>query len=114
MGLLALRMPRSDVEEPRRSAMALGMFGSRTLRIFMLWIEDGQDRQTQLFQRVDGLVEDRHMEYCRCCIGGPVSREAWAYSVGLSSVSSLWTRKHIDYPGCGLTVLPSKDSIMTN
>ncbi|GKF94256.1 hypothetical protein Tco_0283956, partial [Tanacetum coccineum] len=56
-------------------------------------IEDGQDRQTQLFQRVDGLVEDRQFHYDTARLLDPeahVSREAWAYSVGLSSaVSSL-------------------------
>ncbi|GKC64805.1 hypothetical protein Tco_1097403 [Tanacetum coccineum] len=52
-------------------------------------IEDGQDRQTQLFQRVDGLVEDRQFHYETARLldqKALVSREAWAYSVGLSSV----------------------------
>ncbi|GKE28074.1 hypothetical protein Tco_1443458, partial [Tanacetum coccineum] len=56
-------------------------------------IEDGQDRQTQLFQRVDGLVEDGQFHYETARLldrEAHVSREAWAHSVGLSSaVSSL-------------------------
>ncbi|GKE31430.1 hypothetical protein Tco_1450752 [Tanacetum coccineum] len=51
-------------------------------------IEDTQDRQTQLFQSVDGLVEDRqfHFETARLLDQEVlVSREAWAYFVGLSS-----------------------------
>ncbi|GKB75460.1 hypothetical protein Tco_0942355, partial [Tanacetum coccineum] len=39
-------MPRSDDREPKRSAMALGMF-----------------RQTQIYQRVDILAEDRQFYY---------------------------------------------------
>ncbi|GKE23800.1 hypothetical protein Tco_1435312, partial [Tanacetum coccineum] len=52
-------------------------------------IEDTQDRQTQLFQRVDGLVEDRNFHYETARLldrEALVSREAWAHSVGLSSV----------------------------
>ncbi|GKC62460.1 hypothetical protein Tco_1095058, partial [Tanacetum coccineum] len=51
-------------------------------------IEDTQDRQTQLFQRVDGLVEDRQFHYETARLldqEALVSREAWAHSVGLSS-----------------------------
>ncbi|GJS11914.1 hypothetical protein Tco_0368710 [Tanacetum coccineum] len=50
-------------------------------------IEDTQDRQTQLFQRVDGLVEDRQFHYETARLldqEALVSREAWAHSVGLS------------------------------
>ncbi|GKB52652.1 hypothetical protein Tco_0903405 [Tanacetum coccineum] len=46
-----------------------------------------EDRQTQLFHRVDGLVEDRqfHYEIARLLDQEAlVSREAWAHSVGLS------------------------------
>ncbi|GJV81308.1 putative reverse transcriptase domain-containing protein [Tanacetum coccineum] len=56
-------------------------------------IEDTQDMQTQLFQRVDRLVEDRQFHYETTRLldrEALISREAWAYSVGLSSeVSSL-------------------------
>ncbi|GJW41510.1 hypothetical protein Tco_0067355 [Tanacetum coccineum] len=51
-------------------------------------IEDTQDRQTLLFQRVDGLVKDRHFHYETAQLldqEALVSREAWAHSVGLSS-----------------------------
>ncbi|GKA86689.1 hypothetical protein Tco_0808400 [Tanacetum coccineum] len=50
-------------------------------------IEDGQDRQTQLFQRVDGLVKDRQFHYKTPRLldhEALVFGEAWAYSVGLS------------------------------
>ncbi|GJV48790.1 hypothetical protein Tco_1439002 [Tanacetum coccineum] len=51
-------------------------------------IEDTQDRQTQLFQRVNGLVEDRQFHYETARLFDQealVSREAWAYFFGLSS-----------------------------
>ncbi|GKC42562.1 hypothetical protein Tco_1060284, partial [Tanacetum coccineum] len=51
-------------------------------------IEDTQDRQTQLFQRVDRLVEERQFHYETARLldqEALVSREAWAHSVGLSS-----------------------------
>ncbi|GKE48977.1 hypothetical protein Tco_1480235 [Tanacetum coccineum] len=50
-------------------------------------IKDGQDRQTQLFQRVDRLVEDRQVHYETARLldqEALVSREAWAHSIGLS------------------------------
>ncbi|GJT84075.1 hypothetical protein Tco_1058417 [Tanacetum coccineum] len=49
--------------------------------------EDTQDRQTQLFQRVDGLVEDRQFHQETTLLldqEALASREAWAHSVGLS------------------------------
>ncbi|GJV89215.1 hypothetical protein Tco_1533153 [Tanacetum coccineum] len=56
-------------------------------------IEDTQDRQTQLFQRVDRFVEDRQFHYDTARLldqEALVSQEAWAHSVGLrSAVSSL-------------------------
>ncbi|GJR30273.1 hypothetical protein Tco_1106505 [Tanacetum coccineum] len=51
-------------------------------------IEDTQDGQTQLFQRVNGLVEDRQFHYETTRLldqEALVSREAWAHSVRLSS-----------------------------
>ncbi|GJU44194.1 putative reverse transcriptase domain-containing protein [Tanacetum coccineum] len=51
-------------------------------------IEDTQDRQTQLFQRVDGLVEDRQFHYETTRLldrEALVSREAWAHSGQLSA-----------------------------
>ncbi|GJS40842.1 hypothetical protein Tco_0565885 [Tanacetum coccineum] len=50
-------------------------------------IEDTRDRQTQLFQRVDGLVEDRQFNYETARLldqEALVSQEAWVHSVGLS------------------------------
>ncbi|GJZ99283.1 putative reverse transcriptase domain-containing protein [Tanacetum coccineum] len=50
-------------------------------------IEDGQDRQTQLFQRVDGLVKDGQFHYETARLldrEAHISRSAWAYSAGLS------------------------------
>ncbi|GKC98752.1 hypothetical protein Tco_1169027, partial [Tanacetum coccineum] len=51
-------------------------------------IEDTQDRQTQLFQRVNGLVEDGQFHYKTARLldqEALVSREAWAYSGQLSA-----------------------------
>ncbi|GKA81237.1 hypothetical protein Tco_0787929 [Tanacetum coccineum] len=51
-------------------------------------IEDTHDRQTQLFQRVDGLVEDGQFHYETARLldqEALVSQEAWTHSVGLSS-----------------------------
>ncbi|GKD38867.1 hypothetical protein Tco_1259074, partial [Tanacetum coccineum] len=52
-------------------------------------IKDTQDRQTQLFQRVDGLVEDLQFHHETALLldqEALASREAWTHSVGLSSV----------------------------
>ncbi|GKA69303.1 putative reverse transcriptase domain-containing protein [Tanacetum coccineum] len=59
-------------------------------------IEDGQDRQTQLFQRVGGLVKDRQFHYETARLldqEDHVSREAWAHSVGLSSANNMPPRR---------------------
>ncbi|GKE13524.1 hypothetical protein Tco_1417075 [Tanacetum coccineum] len=57
-----------------------------------VWVDPSEaveeDRKTQLFQRVDGLVEDRQFYYETTRLldqEALVSREAWAHSVGLSS-----------------------------
>ncbi|GJR78736.1 putative reverse transcriptase domain-containing protein [Tanacetum coccineum] len=78
-----------DAEIRRQRAKEVG-YGIRDV-----WVdpteaveEDGQDRQTQLFQRVDGLVEDRQFHYETARLldwEAHDSREAWAHSVGLSS-----------------------------
>ncbi|GJT85833.1 hypothetical protein Tco_1067550 [Tanacetum coccineum] len=55
-------------------------------------IKDTHDRQTQLFQKVDGLVEDGQFYYETARLLDQedlVSHEAWAYSVGLSSAGQL-------------------------
>ncbi|GKC84160.1 hypothetical protein Tco_1139877, partial [Tanacetum coccineum] len=51
-------------------------------------IEDTQDRQTQIYQRVDILAEDRQFHYETARLldqEALVSREAWAHSIGLST-----------------------------
>ncbi|GJW09368.1 hypothetical protein Tco_1575195 [Tanacetum coccineum] len=55
-------------------------------------IEDAQDRQTQLSQRVDVLIEDRQFHQETALLldqEALASREAWAHSVGLSSAGQL-------------------------
>ncbi|GKB15941.1 hypothetical protein Tco_0849864 [Tanacetum coccineum] len=51
-------------------------------------IEDAQDRQTQIFQSVETLIDDRQYHYETVRLldqEALVSREAWAHSMGLSS-----------------------------
>ncbi|GKC65469.1 hypothetical protein Tco_1098067, partial [Tanacetum coccineum] len=51
-------------------------------------IEDAQDKQTHLLQRVDALIEDRQFHQDTVLLldqEALASREAWAHSVGLSS-----------------------------
>ncbi|GJT31159.1 hypothetical protein Tco_0911434, partial [Tanacetum coccineum] len=51
-------------------------------------IEDTQDRQTQIFQSVEALIDDRQYHYETAQLldqEALVSREAWAHSMGLSS-----------------------------
>ncbi|GJR34092.1 hypothetical protein Tco_1209776 [Tanacetum coccineum] len=89
----------SRSRESRRSAMALGnwlILGRTQQRLLKeeqdtqdvyAVIEDTQDRQTQLFQSVDGLIEDRQFHYETPRLldrEALVSREAWAHFVGLS------------------------------
>ncbi|GJT47386.1 hypothetical protein Tco_0956101 [Tanacetum coccineum] len=80
-----------DAETRRQRAEEVG-YGIRdvweqdTQDVYAM-IEDTQDRQTQLFQRVDGLVEDGQFHYETARLldqEALVSREAWAHSVGLS------------------------------
>ncbi|GJX40808.1 hypothetical protein Tco_0255798 [Tanacetum coccineum] len=52
-------IPRSDDREPRRSAMGLEMFRSRTRKDIYAVIEDTQDRLTQIYQSVGTLVDDK-------------------------------------------------------
>ncbi|GKF10197.1 hypothetical protein Tco_0048123, partial [Tanacetum coccineum] len=92
----------TDAEIRRQRAKEVG-YGIRDVRqgggnqerdtqdIYVV-IEHAQDRQTQLFQRVDGLVEDRQFHYetaRRLDREALISREAWAHSVGLSSAGQL-------------------------
>ncbi|GKE21391.1 hypothetical protein Tco_1432903, partial [Tanacetum coccineum] len=60
-------------------------------------IEDTQDRQTQLFQRVDGLVEDRQFHQETTLLldqEALASREAWAHSLSaaLGQIQALQAR----------------------
>ncbi|GJW67164.1 putative reverse transcriptase domain-containing protein [Tanacetum coccineum] len=81
-----------DAKTRRQRAEEVG-YGNRDVWEQDTWdiydvIEDTQDRQTLLFQRVDGLVKDRHFHYETAQLldqEALVSREAWAHSVGLSS-----------------------------
>ncbi|GKD73424.1 hypothetical protein Tco_1331706 [Tanacetum coccineum] len=79
-----------DAETRRQRAKEAG-YGIRdeqdTQDVYAM-IEDTQDRQTRLFQRVDGFVKDGKFHYETARLldqEALVSREAWAHSVGLSS-----------------------------
>ncbi|GJY10938.1 hypothetical protein Tco_0379123 [Tanacetum coccineum] len=59
-------------------------------------IEDTQDRQTQLFQSVDGLVKDRHFHFETTRLldwEALIFREAWAHSIRLSSTNNMLPRR---------------------
>ncbi|GKE80481.1 hypothetical protein Tco_1550481, partial [Tanacetum coccineum] len=78
----------TDAEVKRRRAEEVG-YGIRDV-----WVDPTEAvEETQIFQRVDGLVEDRQFHYETTRLldrEALVSREAWAHSVGLSlAVSSL-------------------------
>ncbi|GJX20929.1 hypothetical protein Tco_0223606 [Tanacetum coccineum] len=62
MGLSALWMPKPDVREPRRVTELAIVQEHDTHDVYAV-IEDTQDRQTQLFQRVNRLVEDGQFHY---------------------------------------------------
>ncbi|GKF77291.1 hypothetical protein Tco_0229761 [Tanacetum coccineum] len=79
-----------DAEARRQRAEAVG-YGIRDT-----WdqdtqdamIEDTQDRQTQMYQTVETLVDDSQYRYETARLldqEALVSREAWAHSMGLSS-----------------------------
>ncbi|GKD95433.1 reverse transcriptase domain-containing protein, partial [Tanacetum coccineum] len=75
------------VAETRRQRAEEVSYGIRDV-----WVDPietvEEDRQTQLFQRVDGLVEDGQFHYETARLldqEALVSREAWAHSIGLSS-----------------------------
>nr|GFC95408.1 hypothetical protein [Tanacetum cinerariifolium] len=57
-------------------------------------IEDTQGRQTEIFQRVEALVDDSQYHYETGRLvdqEARFSREAWAHSIGLSSAGHLAT-----------------------
>ncbi|GKC25810.1 hypothetical protein Tco_1027960 [Tanacetum coccineum] len=79
-------------------------------------IEDTQDRQTQLFQRVDGLVEDRQFHYETARLldqEALVSREAWAHSVGLSSAVHYELQAYRTHTQMQDYRIASQESLMT-
>ncbi|GJR45572.1 hypothetical protein Tco_1313675 [Tanacetum coccineum] len=79
-------------------------------------IEDTQDRQTQLFQRVDGLVEDRQFHYETARLldqEALVSREAWAHSVGLSSAVHYELQAYRTHTQMQDFRIASQESLMT-
>ncbi|GJW96156.1 hypothetical protein Tco_0177964 [Tanacetum coccineum] len=79
-------------------------------------IEDTQDRQTQLFQRVYGLVEDRQFHYETTRLldrEALVSREAWAHSVGLSSAVHYELQAYSTHTQMQDYRITSQESLMT-
>ncbi|GKA72527.1 putative reverse transcriptase domain-containing protein, partial [Tanacetum coccineum] len=79
-------------------------------------IEDGQDRQTQLFQRVDRLVEDRQFHYKTARLldhEALVFREAWAYSVRLSLAVHYELQAYKTHTQMHDYRIPSQESLMT-
>ncbi|GJU88706.1 hypothetical protein Tco_1301129 [Tanacetum coccineum] len=79
-------------------------------------IEDTQDRQTQLFQSVDGLVEDRQFHYETARLldrEALVSREAWAHSVGLSSAVHYELQTYRTHTQIQDYHIASQESLMT-
>ncbi|GKA42205.1 hypothetical protein Tco_0734865, partial [Tanacetum coccineum] len=83
---------------------------------FYAVIEDTQDRQTQLFQSVDGLVKDRHFHYETARLldwEALVSREAWAHSVGLSSAIHYELQAYRTHTQMQDYHIASQESLMT-
>ncbi|GJS42925.1 hypothetical protein Tco_0567968 [Tanacetum coccineum] len=74
------------------------------------------DRQTQLSQRVDRLVEDRQFHYETARLldqEALVSREAWAYSVGLSSAVHYELQAYRTHTQMHDYRIASQESLMT-
>ncbi|GKE18967.1 hypothetical protein Tco_1426544 [Tanacetum coccineum] len=79
-------------------------------------IEDGQDRHTQLFQRVYGLVEDGQFHYETARLldwEAHVSREAWEHSVGLSSTIHYELQAYMTHTQMQDYRIASQESLMT-
>ncbi|GJV79641.1 putative reverse transcriptase domain-containing protein [Tanacetum coccineum] len=79
-------------------------------------IKDTQDRQTQLFQRVDGLVEDRQFHYETARLLDQetlISREAWAHFVGLSSTVHYELQAYRTHTQMQDYRIASQESLMT-
>ncbi|GKC35416.1 hypothetical protein Tco_1047800 [Tanacetum coccineum] len=79
-------------------------------------IEDTQDRQTQLFQRVDGLVEEGQFHYETARLldqEALVSREAWAHFVELSSTVHYELQAYRTHTQMQDFRITSQESLMT-
>ncbi|GJW47904.1 hypothetical protein Tco_0079550 [Tanacetum coccineum] len=79
-------------------------------------IKDTQDRQTQLFQRVDGLVEDGQFHYKTARLldqEALVSREAWAHSIRLSSAVHYELQAYMTHTQMQDFRITSHESLMT-
>ncbi|GKB86307.1 hypothetical protein Tco_0958579 [Tanacetum coccineum] len=79
-------------------------------------IDDTQDRQTQLFQRVNRLVEDRQFHYETARLldhEALISREAWAHSVRLSSAVHYELQAYRTYTQMHDYRIASLESLMT-
>ncbi|GJS25354.1 putative reverse transcriptase domain-containing protein [Tanacetum coccineum] len=109
-----------DAKTRRQRAEEVG-YGNRDVWEQDTWdiydvIEDTQDRQTLLFQRVDGLVKDRHFHYETAQLldqEALVSREAWAHSVGLSSAVHYKLQAYKNHTQMQDFCIASQESLMT-
>ncbi|GKG05952.1 hypothetical protein Tco_0326038, partial [Tanacetum coccineum] len=79
-------------------------------------IKDTQERQTQLFQRVDRLVEDGQFHYKTARLldqEALVSREAWAHSIVLSSAVHYELQAYKTHAQMQDFCITSEESLMT-
>ncbi|GKF33700.1 hypothetical protein Tco_0106900, partial [Tanacetum coccineum] len=79
-------------------------------------IEDTQDRQTQIYQRVNILAEDRQFHYETARLldqEALVSREAWAHSIGLSSAVHYELQAYKTHTQMQDYRIASQESLMT-
>ncbi|GKE81039.1 hypothetical protein Tco_1551039, partial [Tanacetum coccineum] len=79
-------------------------------------IEDTQHKQTQLYQRVDILAEDRKFHYKTARLldqEAIVSREAWAHSIGLSSAVHYELQAYKTHTQMQDYHIASQESLMT-
>ncbi|GKB97412.1 hypothetical protein Tco_0983549 [Tanacetum coccineum] len=112
---------REDIPEaelPPRKRLCLAALTSRyeVGRVRLLLLDLLEDRQTQLFHRVDGLVEDRQFHYETARLldrEALVSREAWAHSVRLSSVVHYELQAYKTHTQMQDYRIASQESLMT-
>ncbi|GJV07826.1 hypothetical protein Tco_1345482 [Tanacetum coccineum] len=103
MGLSALWMPRSDVGEPRRSAMTLEMFRINRSSYFRKGWFDGLVKDRQFYYETARLLDREAL----------VSREAWAYFVGLSSAVHYELQAYRTHTQMQDYRIASQESLMT-